>query len=141
MTGTVIIIAVGIFVASLVALAANMLVPGGDTTATEDRLAQMASRRRGGGQKAEGKSGSLLMEGGFDEATGVVGSVIKSLPKQAASDSIMEFQSSIGPDGKYVVLEIGTYTVEIEATDSTGNRTAAIRTSSDAKPGSVERIA
>jgi tight adherence protein B len=80
MIGTVIIIAVGIFVASLVALAANMLVPGGDTTATEDRLAQMASRRRGGGQKAEGKSGSLLTEGGFDDATGVVGSVIKSLP-------------------------------------------------------------
>jgi tight adherence protein B len=80
MTGIVIIIAVGISVASLVAFAANMLVPGGDSTVTEDRLAQMASRRRGGGQQAEGKSGSLLMEGGFEDATGVIGSVIKSLP-------------------------------------------------------------
>lgn len=80
MTGTVIIIAVGIFVASLVALAANMLVPGSDNTATEDRLAQMASRRRGGGGKAAEETGSLLMEGGFEDASGVVGSIIKRLP-------------------------------------------------------------
>ena len=80
MTGTVIIIAVGIFVASMVALAANMLVPGSDNTVTEDRLAQMASRRRGGGKQVEGESGSLLMEGGFDDANGMVGRIIKSLP-------------------------------------------------------------
>ncbi len=80
MTGTVIIIAVGIFVASLVALAANMLVPGGDNTATEDRLAQIASRRRVSGGKQAEESGSLLMEGGFEDASGVIGSIMKSLP-------------------------------------------------------------
>ncbi|MCS7468819.1 type II secretion system F family protein [Stieleria sp. ICT_E10.1] len=80
MTGTVIIIAVGIFVASLVALAANMLVPGGDNTATEDRLAQIASRRRVSGGKQAEETGSLLMEGGFEDASGVIGSIMKSLP-------------------------------------------------------------
>ncbi|WP_372895462.1 type II secretion system F family protein [Stieleria sp.] len=80
MTGTVIIIAVGIFVASLVALAANMLVPGGDNTATEDRLAQIASRRRVSGGKQAEETGSLLMEGGFEDASGLIGSIMKSLP-------------------------------------------------------------
>jgi len=76
----VILIAVGIFVASLVALAASVIVPGSDNTVTEDRLAEMASRRHGGAAADEGQSGSLLMEGGFEDATGVIGSVIKSLP-------------------------------------------------------------
>lgn len=80
MTVTVIIIAVGIFVASLVALAANMLVPGSDNTATEDRLAQMASRRRAGGSGPAEESGSLLMDGGFEDASGVIASVMKSMP-------------------------------------------------------------
>ena len=80
MTVTVIIIAVGIFVASLVALAANMLVPGSDNTATEDRLAQMASRRRAGGGGPSEESGSLLMDGGFEDASGVIASVMKSMP-------------------------------------------------------------
>lgn len=80
MTGTVIIIAVGIFVASLVALAANMLVPGSDNTATEDRLAQMASRRRGGSGNAKEETASLLMDGGFEDASGLIGSIMKSMP-------------------------------------------------------------
>ncbi|TWU04567.1 type II secretion system F family protein [Stieleria varia] len=81
MSGIVIIIAIGVFVASIVAFAANVLVPGGDNTATEDRLAEMASRRRGG-PKSTGKSDgmSLLQDGGFDDATGFVANVIKSLP-------------------------------------------------------------
>ena len=53
MTSIVIIIAAGIFVASLVAFAANVLIPGGETTATEDRLSQMAARRRGGGDNSD----------------------------------------------------------------------------------------
>ncbi len=80
MTGTVIIIAVGIFVASLVALAANMLIPGTDNTATEDRLAQMASRRRGGGAGADEEKGSLLLAGGYDDATGMLAGIMKNLP-------------------------------------------------------------
>ena len=80
MTGIVIIIAVGIFVASLVAFAANMLIPGSDTTATEDRLAQMATRRRGGGQQSEGETASLLTEGGFEDASGFMSNLVKSMP-------------------------------------------------------------
>ncbi|MCC9599023.1 type II secretion system F family protein [Stieleria sp. JC731] len=82
MTATVILIAVGVFVASLVALAANVLVPGGDNTATEDRLAQMASRRRGGGGShgGEQESGSLLLDGGFDDAKGFLGNIVENLP-------------------------------------------------------------
>ena len=81
MSGIVIIIAIGVFVASLVAFAANMLVPGSDNTATEDRLAEMASRRRGGGA-ANGKNDqpSLLNDGGFEDATGFMGEVMKNLP-------------------------------------------------------------
>ncbi|MEM6471086.1 MAG: type II secretion system F family protein [Planctomycetota bacterium] len=79
MTFTIVILAVGIFVASLVAFAANMLVPGADSTATEDRLAQMASRRRGGPQ-AEGESKSLLMDGGFEDAGGFMASITRNMP-------------------------------------------------------------
>lgn len=80
MTGIVIIIAAGVFVASLVAFAANVLMPGGETTATEDRLSQMASRRRGGGEQSEAESASLLAEGGFEDAGGIMGSIMKSMP-------------------------------------------------------------
>jgi tight adherence protein B len=76
----VILIAVGIFVASLVALVAGMLVPGSDNTVTEDRLAQMASRRRGGPVGEEGEGGSLLMDAGFDEAGGMLSNIMKSMP-------------------------------------------------------------
>ena len=80
MTGIVIIIAAGVFVASLVAFAANVLMPGGETTATEDRLSQMASRRRGGADQNEAESGSLLMDGGFEDASGFMASIVKSMP-------------------------------------------------------------
>lgn len=80
MSGIVIIIAIGVFVASLVAFAANVLVPGGDNTATEDRLAEMASRRRGGGKTGKSKEASLLTDGGFEDATGFLSQVLKSMP-------------------------------------------------------------
>ncbi len=76
----VILIAVGIFVASLVALVAGMLVPGSDNTVTEDRLAQMASRRRGRPVGEEGEGGSLLMDDDFDEAGGLLSNLMKSMP-------------------------------------------------------------
>ncbi len=45
MSSTLIIVAVGVGVASIVAFAATVLVPGGNSSAPEDRLAEMASRR------------------------------------------------------------------------------------------------
>ncbi len=76
----VILIAVGIFVASLVALVAGMLVPGSDNTVTEDRLAQMASRRRGGPAGDESEGGSLLMDADFNETGGLLSNIMKSMP-------------------------------------------------------------
>lgn len=76
-----IIVAVGIFVASIVAFGAATLMPGSDSNATEDRLQEMATRRRrqaGGTGKAD--EGSLLMQGGFEDASGVIGSILRSLP-------------------------------------------------------------
>lgn len=81
MSGLVITIAVGIFVASLLAFAVNVLMPSEEASATEDRLSELASRRgsRGGGGEDD-DSGSLLMAGGFEDATGFAAKVLKSLP-------------------------------------------------------------
>lgn len=46
MTSLIIIIAVGVFVASIVALGASVLVPSEESTATEDRLQQLATGKR-----------------------------------------------------------------------------------------------
>ncbi len=78
MSGIVIIVAVGVFVASILAFAVNIFMPSGGN-ATEDRLAEMASRRRGGGA-SEDDGGSLLMQGGFDDASGFIGSIMKNMP-------------------------------------------------------------
>ena len=83
MSGIVIIIAVGVFVASLVAFAVNVMLPDGDSTATEDRLAAMASRRRGGSGGDEPAQGSLLMAGGLDDQTNVLSKLLENLPALA----------------------------------------------------------
>ncbi|TWU35851.1 type II secretion system F family protein [Novipirellula artificiosorum] len=62
MSGIVIVIAVGVFVASLVAFAINIMMPGTDSTSAEDRLAAMASRRGGRGVE-ESEYKSLLLSG------------------------------------------------------------------------------
>ena len=79
MSGIVIIIAVGVFVASVLAFAVNVFMPSDSNSATEDRLSQMASRGRGGAV-AEDAPGSLLMAGGFDDATGFMAGVLKNMP-------------------------------------------------------------
>ena len=83
MTGIVLVVAVGVFVASLVAFAITVVVPGGDTTNTEDRLAQMASRRRGRGNPEEGESGSLLLTGELDDQTSALGRLLSNMPALA----------------------------------------------------------
>ena len=81
MSGIVIIVAVGVFVASIVAFAVTVFMPSSENSATEDRLAEMASRRRNrGAGAADETSGSLLMTGGFEDATGFVGSIMKNMP-------------------------------------------------------------
>ena len=83
MSGIVITIAVGIFVASLLAFAVNVLMPSDDTSATEDRLSELASRRRGGAGASEESQESLLMTGGLEDATGFMAKVFQNLPGMA----------------------------------------------------------
>ena len=89
MSTTLIIVAVGIFVASLVAFAINVFVPSTDSSVSEDRLAEMAARRRGvGGAGAQENQGSLLMTNSLEDATGMMGSILKRMP--ALSDYLYQ---------------------------------------------------
>jgi tight adherence protein B len=83
MTGILIIIAVTLFVGSLAAFAVSVLVPGGDSTTTEDRLTEMATRRRGGGGQEEDAPASLLMAGGLDDQTDAMAFLMARLPALA----------------------------------------------------------
>ena len=80
MSGIVIIVAVGVFVASIIAFAINVMMPGQDSTSTEDRLAEMASRRRSGGGGEETSDGSLLLAGGLDDSTSAIGKLMGNMP-------------------------------------------------------------
>lgn len=81
MSGTILIIAVGIFVASIVAFAINVMVPGSDNTSTEERLAALASRRRNQRHHAdEPETGSLLLAGSLDEQSGALARFVSNLP-------------------------------------------------------------
>jgi tight adherence protein B len=82
MSGILIIVAVGIFVASLSAFAISVMVPGGDSTSTEDRLAAMASRRPGGSSD-ESSPGSLLLAGGLDDSTSAMSLLLAKMPALA----------------------------------------------------------
>jgi len=78
MPSILIIIAVGIGIASLVAFASAMWVPGQETTSTEDRLAAMSSRR--GGPVANKEQSSLLMAGGIDDTKNFVDELFRNRP-------------------------------------------------------------
>ena len=78
MTGIVIVVAVGIFVASLVAFAVNIMMPGSDSTSTEDRLAEMASRRRGNTDEPE--QGSLLLTQSLDDSAHALTKMLGKMP-------------------------------------------------------------
>lgn len=79
MSAIVIVIAVGIFVASLVAFAVNVMVPGSDSNTIEDRLSAMASRRRAGAAGGDDQEqGSLLL--GLDDSTSALSKLMSNLP-------------------------------------------------------------
>ncbi len=95
MSGIVIIIAVGVFVASIIAFAVNVLIPGEDSTSTEDRLAEMASRRRAGGGGDESESGSLLLAGGLDDSANALAKYLQGMP--ALTDYLEQADVKIPP--------------------------------------------
>lgn len=90
MSGLLIAIIVGIVVASLAAFAVNVLVPSDEATATEDRLAVMASRRRG--NKKEAKEASLILADG-DEAGSMFSRLTAGMP--ALSDYLDQADISL----------------------------------------------
>ncbi len=78
MTPLIIIIAVGLFVTSMFAFAASMFMPTEETTATEDRLTQLATGRRGdAGEDASKKS---LLTGDLEGAASVVDRFLERIP-------------------------------------------------------------
>ncbi len=96
MTGFIIIIAVGIFVASLVAFAVTVLIPGQDSTTTEDRLSQMATRRRGGGGgPVDEDQASMLVAGGLDDSTNPLAKFLANRP--ALTDYLEQADVKIQP--------------------------------------------
>ncbi len=77
MSGTIIVIAAGVFVASLVAFAINVMMPDSDATNAEDRLSAMASRR-GAHSHDESSFKSLLINDG--ESQHPLAKLIEKLP-------------------------------------------------------------
>lgn len=87
-----IIIAVGVGIASLVAFATTLLVPSQESTSTEDRLAAIASRR---GTATTTNQPSLLMAGGFDDTKNLMDELFKNMP--ALSEYLSQADSSLSP--------------------------------------------
>jgi tight adherence protein B len=80
MSGFIIIIAVGVAVASLLAFAVTVFMPTEETSAMDDRLAAMASGRRGSAQSVKADQPSLLMTGGFDDKANAIQMLLNRMP-------------------------------------------------------------
>lgn len=111
MSGIVIVIAVGVFVASLIAFAINVMVPSDQASSTEDRLAQMAARRRGvTGDEPE--KGSLLLAGGLDDKASVLNKLLENLP--ALADYLDQADIKMSPS-KFAFICLACFGVGIVA--------------------------
>lgn len=102
MTGIVIIVAVGIFVASLVAFGISVVMPDQDTTATEDRLAAIASRKRSGQEE----EASLLLNGSLDDPSGGFDRLLTSLP--ALGEYLEQADVKMSP-AQFVMICMGAF--------------------------------
>lgn len=108
MSGIVLVIAVGVFVASLVAFAINVMVPGSDTTNTEDRLAQLATRRRSNrGNLDEPESSGSLLRGDLNDQSNPLERFLSNLP--ALADYMEQADVQIQP-AKFAFLCIACFT-------------------------------
>jgi tight adherence protein B len=96
MSGLLFALVIGVAIASFVAFAAHVLMPSADASATEDRLAQMASRRRGGPDVNE-KQESYLRFGSEKDAS-PFGQILENLP--ALSDYLEQADIKLQP-GKF----------------------------------------
>ena len=93
MSGLLFALVIGVVIASFVAFAAHVLMPSAEASATEDRLAQMASRRRGGPVEDE-KQESYLRFGSEKDAS-PFGKILENLP--ALGDYLEQADIQIQP--------------------------------------------
>jgi len=103
MTPILVIVAIGVGFAALVAFAVSTFMPGSDSTATEDRLQMLATRRPTG--KANPDEPSLLMANGLDDTKGMLHSVIGSMP--ALSTYLDQANVRLSP-GQFLGICAGT---------------------------------
>ncbi|QDT07132.1 Bacterial type II secretion system protein F domain protein [Rubripirellula lacrimiformis] len=104
MSGLVIALVIGVVVASLVAFAVNVLMPTDDSTATEDRLSAMASRRRGGAQGDVEQASLLRMEG--DDGTSLLSRLTSGMP--ALSDYLDQADVQMAP-AKFALICLASF--------------------------------
>ncbi len=102
MSGLVIALVIGVVVASLVAFAVNVLMPVEESTATEDRLSAMASRRRGG--KGEAEQASLMRADG--DNTSLLSKLTSGMP--AISDYLEQADVQMQP-AKFAAICLGFF--------------------------------
>ena len=94
MSGLFLALMVGLVVASIVAFAATMLLPSGDSNATEDRLSEMATRQRRVATKDNEHSiGSLML--GSEEGNKLFESIAAKMP--ALSDYLEQADVKLSP--------------------------------------------
>ncbi len=106
MSGFIIIAAVGIAVASTLAFAVSVFMPSEESSAMDDRLDAMASRRRGGAAEGKTEQPSLLMAGGFDSNTSPMQFLIKRLP--ALQDYLDQAGSKMTPS-QFLAIVAGLF--------------------------------
>lgn len=101
MSGYIIVVLVGAVVTCLVAFAINAMVPGSDSTSTEDRLSAMASHRS---LSDENENSSLLT--GVDEPSSPINRLLEKLP--AFTDYLDQADIPI-PPAKFAVLCLAAF--------------------------------
>ncbi|MEM9825812.1 MAG: type II secretion system F family protein [Planctomycetota bacterium] len=99
MTTLVIAIVIGILVAASVALATTIVMPSPESTATEDRLSALASRRRGGAGESEQES--LLMTSDDADAASMINKLLENIP--ALGDYLDQANVKMSPS-KFAIL-------------------------------------
>lgn len=72
-------IGIGVLVAGIVAFASTMLGANSESTATEDRLTSLATRKRG--TQEDTKGGSLLLAGGVEDASSFINLILSRVPE------------------------------------------------------------
>ncbi len=96
MSGIVLVIAVGVSVASFVAFAIHVMIPGSDTTRSEERLNRLADRRRHQyDSEGNGESFISLLRSEISDQSGLLETLSSKLP--AISDYLDQADVKLRP--------------------------------------------